>query len=73
MCIIAILISSPFVNSIMKLYEQTNRVWKGKKIPKFMINIPLEIIDQLNWKGNDELKATVHTEKGKRFLKIELN
>lgn len=47
----------------MRLLSQVSREYKDKKYEKFWIVIPTGIIEELNWKKGQELKAEVKDKK----------
>lgn len=54
----------------MHLQKQKAREYKGKPIYKWVIVIPPEDIEKLNWKPQDKLKGTIINGKG-YFLSLE--
>lgn len=54
----------------MKLQKQKAREYKGKPIYKWVIVIPPEDIEKLDWKPQDNLKGTVINNKG-YFLSLK--
>ena len=62
--------TSPLFQNIMHLQKQKAREYKGKPIYKWIIVIPPEDIEKLNWKPQDKLKGTIINGKG-YFLSSE--
>ena len=48
-----------YIKYIIKLQLQINRIHKGKKYKKIVFVIPSKIIQELKWRGDEEVDAKI--------------